>query len=86
MLDEQIKMREKMRKMAFFAPFVMWGVPPRMGVDELQASLRRVLGSLMDLREALEERFEEHALKEAIEVLNNTAKSIEEIARRIKEK
>jgi len=84
MLDEQIKMQEKMRKMAFFAPFVMWAVHPRMRVDELQASLRRVIVSLMDLREALEEKFEEQALKEAIEVLNNTAKSIEEIARRTK--
>ncbi|MEO0251444.1 MAG: PadR family transcriptional regulator, partial [candidate division WOR-3 bacterium] len=85
LLEEQSKIREKMRKMALFAPHLIW-FPPPVGrrVDESQESLERLIKAFIDLREVLEERFSEQVVKETTEILNDAAEKIEALVKKIK--
>ncbi|MEM1602872.1 MAG: PadR family transcriptional regulator [Candidatus Bathyarchaeia archaeon] len=86
LLEEQARLQEKMRKMIFFAPRFIWFIPPMRKLTEMRDSLEKTLKSLMDLGEALEEKFDEQSLKEAAKILSDAADKIEEIARRVREK
>jgi len=86
LLEEQAKMREKIHKMALFAPRFIWLAPPPMkGAREVRDSFERIIRAFIDLRETLEERFSEQVLKEAAEILNSAAERIEALTRRVKE-
>lgn len=88
LLEEQRKMRGHFcmgRK--FFALPMMGGlwlrIPPEKA-EEIRESFRRLFKTLFGLGLTLEERFSEQALKEALDVLNETAKRLEEIEKRLK--
>lgn len=86
LLEEQAKMREKIHKMALFAPRFIWFAPPPIeGVREVRDSFERIIRAFIDLREALEGRLSEQVLKEAAGILNSAAERIEALTRRIKE-
>lgn len=86
LLEEQVNIQEKMRRIIFFAPRLIWFIPSMRRIVELHGSLDKVIKALVDLGEALEERFDEQTLKEAYRILDETAGKIEELARRVKEK
>lgn len=88
LLEEQAKIREKMWKMAFFAPRFMWltpPIPPTERVSAVQESFERVIRSFISLREALVERVDEQIIKEVAEILNSTAERIEALIKKIRE-
>ncbi|MEM2309232.1 MAG: PadR family transcriptional regulator [Candidatus Bathyarchaeia archaeon] len=85
LLEEQAKMREKIRKMALFAPRFMWLTPPPEGALDLQESFDRLVRAFVDFREALEERVSREVLKEVSEILKDTAERIEALTKKLRE-
>ncbi|MEM3745530.1 MAG: PadR family transcriptional regulator [Candidatus Bathyarchaeia archaeon] len=86
LLEERAKIEEKMRRIIFFAPRFMWFIPSMRRIVELHGSLEKIIKAIVDLGEALEEKFDEQTLKEAHRILNETAEKIEDLARKVKEK
>jgi len=88
LLEEQRKVRCHFRMgRKFFALPLMGGlwlrIPPEKA-EEIRESFRRLFKALFSLGLTLEERFSEQALKEALAVLNETAKQLEEIEKRLR--
>lgn len=86
LLEEQAKIEEKMRRIIFFAPRLMWFIPSMRRIVGLHGSIEKIIKAIVDLGEALEEKFDEQTLKEAYRILDETAEKIEELARKAKEK
>lgn len=88
LLEEQLKVRCHFRiGRKFFALPLMGGLWLRMPperAEEIRESFRRLFKALFSLGLTLEERFSEQALKEALVVLNETTKRLEEIERRLR--
>lgn len=88
LLEEQRKVRSHFRMgRKFFALPLMGGlwlrIPPEKA-EEIRESFRRLFKALVSLGLTLEERFSEQTLKEALAVLNETAKRLEEIEKSLK--
>ncbi|MCX8171572.1 MAG: hypothetical protein N3E47_06355, partial [Candidatus Bathyarchaeota archaeon] len=83
-LEEQVSVQEKIRRIIFFAPRFMWFIPSMRRIVDLQESFEKTIRALVDLGEALEERFDEQTLKEASRILNETAEKIEDLAKKVK--
>jgi len=88
LLEEQRKVRCHFRMgRKFFALPLMGGlwlrIPPEKA-EEIRESFRRLFKALFSLGLTLEERFSEQALKEALAVLNETTKRLEEIDKKLK--
>lgn len=86
LLEEQTNIQEKMRRIIFFAPRFIWFLPSMRRVAELRESFEKTIRSLIDLEEALREKFDEETLKEASRILNEAAEKIEGLAKKVKEK
>jgi len=87
-LEEQRKLYTQfyMDKRFFVPPllgFLRLRAPPE-GLEEVRDSLRRVFRALLGLALALEERFSEEALREAVEVLNEASRRLEDIEKRLR--
>jgi hypothetical protein len=54
-------------------------------IEEVRESFRRLFKALFSLSLALEESFNEQALKDALAVLNESAQRLEEIERKLRE-
>ncbi|MEM1507390.1 MAG: PadR family transcriptional regulator [Candidatus Bathyarchaeia archaeon] len=86
LLEEQANIQEKMRRIIFFAPRFIWFLPSMRRVAELRESFEKTIRSLIDLEEALREKFDEETLKEASRILNEAAEKIEGLAKKAREK
>ncbi len=88
LLEEQRKVRAHFRtgRKLFVSPFMgaFWMRIPPEKADEIRESFRRLFKALLSLGLTLEERFSEQAIKEALTVLNETAKRLEEIDKKLK--
>lgn len=86
LLEEQANIQEKMRRIIFFAPRFIWFLPSMRKVAELRESFEKTIRSLIDLEEALREKFDEETLKEASRILSEAAEKIEGLAKKAREK
>lgn len=86
LLEEQANIQEKMRRIIFFAPRFIWFLPSMRRVAELRESFEKTIRSLIDLEEALREKFDEETLKEASRILNEAAEKIEGLVKKAREK
>ncbi|MEM1566691.1 MAG: PadR family transcriptional regulator [Candidatus Bathyarchaeia archaeon] len=88
LLEEQRKVRchFRMGRKFFALPMMggLWLRIPAEKAEEIRESFRRLFKALFSLGLTLEERFSEQTLKEALTVLNETAKRLEEIEKRLK--
>ncbi|MBS7621490.1 PadR family transcriptional regulator [Candidatus Bathyarchaeota archaeon] len=88
LLEEQRKMRTQFRVgRKFFVPPLLgslWLRIPHKEAEGIRESFRRLFKALLSLGLTLEERFSEQAIKEVVTVLNQTAKQLEEIDKRLK--
>ncbi|MCS7136559.1 MAG: PadR family transcriptional regulator [Nitrososphaerota archaeon] len=88
LLEEQRKIRShfRMEKMTVVPPFYgLWlHIPPEYA-EKINETFRRFFRAIFNLRMSLEEKFSESAMKEALDVLNDTAQKLEEIERRLRE-
>jgi len=87
LLEEQRKVRAQFRMgRKLFVPPLMgafWlGIPSR-ETEEIRESFRRLFKALLSLGLTLEERFSEKAIKEVLAVLDETAKRLEEIDKKL---
>jgi DNA-binding PadR family transcriptional regulator len=88
LLEEQRKIRKKFREEAkiFTPPFLgaLWfRIPPEKTV-EVRDSMRRLVSAFFELGASLEEKFSEEALDDARKVLEETAKRLERIDKKLK--
>ena len=89
-LEEHIKKKEELRKrLRFFMPsFPELPPPPWLEFPEKARDLTeakiKLTKAMWDLREKLEETYSENAVTEAKEALEQTAKKIEEITKKLK--
>ncbi|MGB9727671.1 MAG: PadR family transcriptional regulator [Nitrososphaeria archaeon] len=87
LLEEQQKMRAHYVDRMFFVSPVMgtfWMRIPPERASEIRVSFRRLFKALIGLGLALEEQFDEQAVKEALAVLNDASKRLEEIGEKLK--
>ena len=88
--EEQVKFGQKfLKKLEFLAPMLVGGF--QFGVNHenlrnVRGSAKRVVKTFIDLRAALKENLTKQDAEEIAEILNDCAKKLEKIARRIKEK
>lgn len=89
LLEEQRKIRIKFRKEAksFAPPFLgaLWFRIPPEKTAQARESMHRMVSAFFELGASLEENFSEKALKEAGEVLEETAKKLEKINQKLRE-
>ena len=89
LLEEQHKMHKQsyMRGKFFVPPFfdLLWMRIPPEEAKEVREAFRRLFKAFFSLGMSLEEKFSEQALNEALEILNETAKRLEEINKRLGE-
>ncbi|MEM2104360.1 MAG: PadR family transcriptional regulator [Candidatus Bathyarchaeia archaeon] len=83
LLEEQRKVRVHFRtgRKLFAHPIIesLWLRVPPEEAAEVRDSFRRLLQSLFRLGISLEEKFSRQAIKEAVKILNETARKLEEI-------
>jgi DNA-binding PadR family transcriptional regulator len=88
LLEEQIKIREKFRSDAGFMsnPFFdrFFGKIPEEKTKQIRLAMRGLLISSAKLGKALRENYSEKDLDEALAVLNETSRKIDEISSKIK--
>jgi DNA-binding PadR family transcriptional regulator len=88
LLDEQRKVRVQLCTggKLFVPPFIsgFWVKLPLERIEEIRESFRRLFKALFNLGLALEESFNEQALKDALAVLNESAQRLEEIERKLR--
>ncbi|MCS7124017.1 MAG: PadR family transcriptional regulator [Candidatus Bathyarchaeota archaeon] len=88
LLEEQRKVRHHfpMGRKFFALPMMggLWLRIPQDRAEEIRESFRHFLKALFSLGLTLEERFSEQALKEALTVLNETTKRLENLEKRLK--
>jgi DNA-binding PadR family transcriptional regulator len=89
LLEEQRKVRAQFRmgRKFLFPPFIgafwMRRIQPEKA-EEISEAFRRLFEALFSLGLTLEERFSEQAIKEALTVINETARRLEEIERKLR--
>jgi len=89
LLEEQRKVRTHFRMgrkffvPPFIGPFWIRRVQPEKA-EEIRGAFRRLFEALFSLGLTLEERFSEQAIKEALTVLNETARKLEDIERKLR--
>ena len=88
--EEQIKFGQKfMKKLEFLAPMLVGGF--QFGINhgnlcDVRGSAKRAVKTFIDLRTAMKGKLTKQDAEEIAEILNDCAKKLEKIARRIKEK
>ena len=88
LLEEQKKIRKKFREEAGFMPgqffdsFLMKITPEKAG--EIRESMKRLAIAMFQIGNALQENYSEEVLSEALRVVNETSKKIEEISKKMK--
>ncbi len=88
LLEEQVKIRKKFREQGGFLPgpffdsFLM-KVPPEKTV-EIRNSVKRLAIAFFQLGNILQEKFSEQALDEALSVVNEMSKKLEEMTKKLK--
>ncbi len=87
LLEEQRKIKMKLRKEAKFMPPPFLGglwlrIPPEKAA-ELGESMRRLVADFFELGSTLEEKFSEQAIEEVQKILNETAEKLEELNRKL---
>ena len=88
LLEEQRKIRSHfgMEKMIIVPPFCgLWLNISVEQAEKIRETFGRFFKALLNLRISLEEKFSESAMKEALDVLNETAQRLEDIGRRLRE-
>jgi DNA-binding PadR family transcriptional regulator len=89
LLEEQRKVRTHFRMgrkflfQPFIGPFWMRRIQPEKA-EEIRGAFRHLFEALFGLGLTLEERFSEQAIKEALTIINETAKRLEEIERKLR--
>lgn len=87
LLEEQRKLKTQFGKggRIFTPPFfgALWLRIPGEEAEQLRASASRLLKALMKLGLNLEERFSDHAVKETLRILDETAQKIEDLNRKL---
>ncbi|MDW8021261.1 MAG: PadR family transcriptional regulator, partial [Nitrososphaerota archaeon] len=88
LLEEQRKLRSQFHigRKFFALPILsdLWLRVPPERAEEIRESFRRLFKALFSLGLTLEEHFSEQALKEALEILNETAQKLEGIEGRLR--
>ncbi len=88
LLEEQKKIRKKFREEAGFMPgqffdsFLMKITPEKSG--EIRESMKRLAIAMFQIGNALQENYSEEVLSEALRVVNETSKKLEEISKKMK--
>jgi len=88
--EEQVRFGQKfMKKLEFLAPMLVGGF--HFGINhgnmcDVRGPAKRVVKTFMDLRTAMKDNLTKQDAEEISEILNNCAKKLEKITRRIKEK
>ena len=88
LLEEQKKIRKKFREEAGFMPgqffdsFLMKITPEKAG--EIRESMKRLAIAMFQIGNALQENYSEEVLSEALRVVNETSKKLEEISKKMK--
>jgi DNA-binding PadR family transcriptional regulator len=88
--EEQLKFGQKfMKKLEFLAPMLVGGF--QFGINhenlrDVRGSAKRVVETFIDLRTAMKDNLTKQDSEEIAEILNDCAKKLEKITRRIKEK
>ena len=88
--EEQVKFGQKfMEKLEFLAPILVGGF--HFGINhgymcDVRGSAKRVVKTFLDLRTAIKDNLTRQDAEEISEILNDCAKKLEKITRRIKEK
>jgi DNA-binding PadR family transcriptional regulator len=88
--EEQVKFGQKfMKKLEFLAPMLVGGF--QFGINhenlrDVRGSAKRVVETFIDLRTAMKDNLTKQDAEEITEILNDCAKKLEKITRRIKEK
>jgi len=88
--EEQVKFGQKfMEKLEFLAPMLVGGF--HFGINhgymcDVRGSAKRVVKTFLDLRTAIKDNLTRQDAEEISEILNDCAKKLEKITRRIKEK
>jgi DNA-binding PadR family transcriptional regulator len=88
LLEEQRKIRSHlgMEKMTIVPPFCgLWLNIPIEQAEKVRETFRRFFRALLSLHISLEEKFSESAIKEALDVLNETVQRLEDIEKRLRE-
>ncbi|MGB9925393.1 MAG: PadR family transcriptional regulator [Candidatus Bathyarchaeales archaeon] len=86
--EEQKKIRQKVREEGGFLPMpfidnLLFKIPPEK-TGEVRESVKQLVMAFFQLGSTLQEKFSEQALNDAIKVIDETTKKIEEINQRIK--
>ncbi len=88
--EEQVKFGQKfMKKLEFLAPMLVGGFQfgsNHENLRDVRGSAKRVVKTFIDLRNALKDNLTKQDAEEIAEILNDCAKKLEKITRRIKEK
>jgi DNA-binding PadR family transcriptional regulator len=88
--EEQVKYGQKfMKKLEFLAPMLVGGF--HFGINhgnlcEVRGSAKKVVKTFIDLRTAMKDTLSKEDAEEISNILNDCAKKLEKITRRIKEK
>jgi DNA-binding PadR family transcriptional regulator len=88
--EEQVKFGQKfIKKLEFLAPMLVGGF--QFGINhenlrDVRGSAKRVVETFIDLRTAMKDNLTKQDAEEITEILNDCAKKLEKITRRIKEK
>src|SRR3989337_2699418 len=88
LLEEQKKIRKKFREEAGFMPgqffdsFLMKITPEKAG--EIRNSMKGLAIAMFQIGNALQENYSEEVLSEALRVVNETSKKLEEISKKMK--
>jgi DNA-binding PadR family transcriptional regulator len=88
--EEQVKFGQKfMKKLEFLAPMLVGGF--QFGVNhensrDVRGSAKRAVKTFIDLRAAMKDNLTKQDAEEIAEILDDCARKLEKIARRIKEK
>src|SRR4030067_2123330 len=88
LLEEQKKIRKKFREEGGFMPgqffdsFLM-NIPPEK-TAEIRDSMKRLAIAMFQIGNAIRENYSEEALSEALRVVNETSKKLEEISKKMK--
>ncbi len=87
LLEEQKKIRKKVREEGGFLPMpfvdsLLFKIPPEKTV-EIRESIRRLVMAFFQLGGRLQEKFSEQTLNEVIKALDETARKLEEINKKV---
>jgi DNA-binding PadR family transcriptional regulator len=88
--EEQVKFGQKfMKKLEFLVPMLVGGF--QFGINhgnlgKVRSSAKRAVKTFIDLRTAMKDNLTKQDAEEIAKILNDCAKKLEKIARRIKEK